>query len=423
MTTSPRSRSGSPPRAQAARPRERDLIARWGAGDWRGWSLRAVDGAGYTVLFQGRPGGSCGPDFRDAVLENGLGQRITGDIELHLSPAGWRAHGHATDPRYDGLALHITLTAGRGDASASTLASGRRVPLVVLAAQSSRAQPPRTPPAWPCADVVAPQAPKRGEPWRATLLAAGRARFDERAAAYSAALAESTRRLSSGPTGWGAGDSVLFAALAEGLGYGRDRAALRACGERLACGEPPDALLTTGLRMGALERRRLAGLFALLDRWGAQGPVAALAGALETGALRAGAAGAAGAARGLVEALTVDERGAVSQGRARILAFNVALPFLVAWARARTPGAASLAALALATAEALPSLPSNQITRAMVRQLGLARLPSGALAQQGLHHLWTRYCREKRCGSCPCAAPHARSDDLEHVDVPIGCPV
>src|SRR5579859_1408180 len=112
------------------RPREAELIARWGAGVWRGRTLRAADGAAFTVLYQGRPGGGAGPDFRDAALLTASGERVTGDIELHLSPAGWRAHGHATDPRYNNVALHITLRAGAGASQEGTLlASGRRAPL------------------------------------------------------------------------------------------------------------------------------------------------------------------------------------------------------------------------------------------------------------------------------------------------------
>ncbi len=56
------------------------------------------------------------------------------------------------------------------------------------------------------------------------------------------------------PPGWGAAECALVIALAEGLGYGRDRAALRACGERLARGDPPDALLSETVRLGAVER-------------------------------------------------------------------------------------------------------------------------------------------------------------------------
>ena len=383
------------------RPRERELIARWGAGAWRGWSLRAGDGARYTIIYQGRPGGPAGPDFRDAVLMDRHGERITGDIELHLSPAGWRAHGHGSDPRYNALALHITLTAGRDDLSdGCALASGRRVPLVALAAQEEPAGALAAP--WPCERLGAGSGQRAA--LRSLIHDAGWARFEERVALSGAALADATAPATAGLPTWSAADAALFIALAEGLGYGRDRATLRACGERLAHGHPPDALLSTHARAGAVERRRLEGLLALRDRWRATGPLAALTRALGDGGARAGAAGAA---RALTEALRIAERGAVSPGRARILAFNVALPFVVALASGAAPtrqDAPKVAALAQAAVQALSGLPSNQITREMTRQLGLPRLPGGALAQQGLQHLWAHHCREKRCDACPCAA-------------------
>lgn len=389
---------------QEPRPREADLIARWRAGTWRGWSLRADDGEQYTLVFQGRPGGSAGPDFRDAVLTDTTGARITGDIELHLHPAAWRAHGHSADPRYNGLALHVTLTAGRGAvSSAGALANGRHAPLVVLAAQHPPGNHASTAPAWPCAGFGARPPAARRE----ILQAAGRARFEERVATFRASLDHIPSAPIGALPGWTDADRALFIAIAEGLGYGRDREALRICGERLALGEPHEALLGAATRLGVVERSRLAGLVALLVRWRATGPIAALIHALEAGAMRAGAEGAGLA---LTEALTVAERGAVSPGRARIVSFNVALPAIVAWARGQpdAPPVATLRALALAAAEALPGLQSNQITREMARQLGLRRLPSGALAQQGAHHVWGRHCREKRCEGCPCArAPSA----------------
>lgn len=388
--------------SSAGRPRERDLIAAWGAGRWCGWTLRASDGAAYTVVFQGRPGGSVGPDFRDAVLATAEGERLSGDIELHLNPGGWRAHGHGADPRYNDVALHVTLTASResnGD-GACALASGRRAPLVVLAAQ----QPPGVlaTPAWPCAGFSA--VVER----LALLRAAGWARFEQRVSAQAEAM---TQAPTAAIAGWSQADGALCAALAEGLGYGRDRAALLLCGERLAHGEPPDALLTTAARLPAIERRRLAGLLALLERWGWASPLATLIAALEAGGRRAEAAGACAT---LTEALRVAEGGAISAGRARILVFNVALPAVVAWARAQplASGPRALERLALEAVAALPGLPSNQITREMARQLGLARLPGGALAQQGLHHLWARACREKRCAACPCAGPQPNPSPL-----------
>ncbi|HEX8728059.1 MAG TPA: DUF2851 family protein [Ktedonobacterales bacterium] len=393
-----RARQGA---GSAAHPRERDLIARWGAGAWRGWTLRASDGAAYTVRFHGRPGGSVGPDFRDAVLTDAAGERLTGDIELHLTPAGWSAHGHSSDARYNAVALHVTLTASQSAADQPcALASGRCAPLIVLAAQ----EPPATPAplAWPCAHFAA------AEGRLALLRSAGWARFEERVTA----LAEEMRRATAaGVAGWRPEDGALCAALAEGLAYGRDRAALRLCGERLARGQPSDALLTTAARLPVIERRRLDGLLALLDRWNWASPLATLCAALEIGAQRTGASGAAQA---LTAALRVAERGAISPGRARILAFNVALPAIVAWARSQPddPASAALERLARAATGALPGLPSNQITREMTRQLGLRRLPDGALAQQGLHHIWSSACREKRCDICPCASPQEGAERL-----------
>ncbi len=171
--------------AQGQRPREADLIAQWGAGAWLGWSLHATDGARYTVVFQGRPGGSVGPDFRDAVLLDAADARVTGDIELLLQPSGWRAHGHSADPRYNGLALHVTLTGGRDEAPvASRLASGRAVPLVVLASQ--RAPGPARPPAteWPCHAFARESAATQRE----TLLALGWQRFERFVGVFTATL-------------------------------------------------------------------------------------------------------------------------------------------------------------------------------------------------------------------------------------------
>ena len=521
----------APPAPTPTRGREAALQARWAAGEWRGQTLRATTGEAYQVLYQGRPGGGAGPDFRDAVLlrvdatphdattprrSNGRlrgrpdlvtptprlagaqpGGRVYGDVELHLRPSGWRAHGHAGDPRYNGLALHIVLDAGRGragDADAlapTTLASGRRAPLVVLQSplqsrlQASRqgqpiqhAQPIQhsampAAPRWPCADLPTRLSPAERH---ALLLAAGQARFEQRAAHFAAALREAfiapagathcslnvapncetapspsalsnlwpNRRQqpqqATTPThddhahpGWSAADHILWLALAEALGYGRDRAALRAWGARLApsgargCDSAHTSALPALPALPALtdlsrvERLRLRGLFAWRERWATSSPWSPIQHALMANDLTEVAGGANGAlvgadgganvaqwapgqvvskaGRRLLAALRVGG-GAVSAGRAVILAANVALPFAAAWAT--LVGDEALAAQARDVYAALPGAPSNQITREMARQLGLPRAPDGAAAQQGLHHLWATHCREKRCDGCPC---------------------
>ena len=84
---------------------------------------------------------------------------------------------------------------------------------------------------------------------------------------------------------------------------------------------------------------------------------------------------------------------------------NVALPFAVAWAR--RVGDAALERDGLALYAGLPGLASNAITREMTRQLGMARQPVGACAQQGLQHIWARWCQRKLCAGCLCGGAGA----------------
>jgi hypothetical protein len=378
------------------REREVDLIARWRAGVWRGSTLRAADGATYTVIYQGRPGGPTGPDFRDAVLRTASGGRVIGDVELHLTPSGWRAHGHGADPRYNNIALHVTLRAGASDDEGTPLASGGRAPLVALAAQPDAvARGAQTLAPWPCEPLEAGlSSPER----LATLRRAGWARLRGRASALLVARARVGLAPTSGAAQWSADDRALFIAVAEAMGYGRDRATLGVCGERLAAGASPDALLGEAMRLGAVERRRVVGLAALGERWRASGPLAALRAALMAGVARAGPFGAG---RALVAEVATPGKRIVSLGRARIVTINVALPYLLL--DAREAGDAARWEQVVTAIEAFPGLPSNQITRVMAAQIGLARAPAGALAQQGLQHVWARHCREKRCAGCPLA--------------------
>jgi hypothetical protein len=399
--------------------REAALVARWSAGEFVGRWLRAVSGERLMVIFPGRPGGPAGPDFRDAVLALPDGARLCGDVEVHLRARGWRAHGHHRDPRFTGVVLHVVLRAE--GTRATPLASGNWAALVELDAlpAPSPTLRPIGPQGWPCADLA-----RRLEPAdvRSLLHAAGDARFEQRARVFAFQLVEAeaesgavrshnlrargqpathdgdraegeSATLCDSCVRWNGMDRVLFAALAEGLAYGREREPLLRAGEWLASGGAPDALLRELPRLSVLDTTQLEGLLTLYARWEASGPWAPLRAALED--VHAVLAG-----RRVVAALVVP-CGSVSRGRAAILAANVVLPYAAAWAVRH--GDPDLLVRARAAYAALPGLPSNQITREMVRQLGLARQPSGARAQQGLHHLWAQHCREKRCAQCPCA--------------------
>lgn len=378
--------------ARATGETEAALVARWRAGEFVGRWLRTAAGEDLAVVFQGRPGGPAGPDFRDAVLARPNGSRLYGDVELHLRARGWQTHGHAHDARYDAVVLHVVLRAE--GAHATPLACGGWAALVEVGAPPSA--PRQQASAWPCARLAG-----RGGT-RAVLdllRAAGDARFERHVAEFAARLATAEdERSHRGPArqaraGWSAMDRVLCVALAEGLAYGREREPLRRAGEWLAQGGAPDALTRELGRLPALDAARLEGLLTLRARWEPCGPWEHLRLALDASSLTV-------ANVALIRALTV-AGGAVSPSRATILAANVVLPCAAAWAARHSD--AALAARARALYAALPGLPSNQITRAMTHQLGMKRQPPGARAQQGLHHLWAERCREKRCNGCPCA--------------------
>ncbi len=379
------------------REREAGLAALWAAGAWRGRPLRTESGVTYTVLYEGRRGGGPGPDFRDAVLQGADGSRVYGDVELHVRASSWHAHGHAADPRYNGVVLHAVLRVAGGERK-SPLANGTTTPVVVLRASAAPAGRSAVL-AWPCAPLAEPE---RRLFVRSLLESAGQARFEARVRHFAGELASATGETAS-EGGWGYPDRVLWTALAEGLGYGRNRQALRELGLRLARGTLLEEVLVRADRLGRVERLRATGLAALQTRWLESGPWDNLRRALATEDAR-------GRERALLVALRV-ENGAVSRGRALIVAANVALPFGVAWSR--LSGESRVEAHARELYASLPGLPSNAITRTMRGQLGLPRLPSRAREHQGLHNLWATFCQRKRCAECPCALfgtgrqPHA----------------
>lgn len=94
---------------EGAMPDEAWLQSLWQDDKLRPKRLALVNGASVEVLSPGRWNHSAGPDFQDAVVViNGLLRR--GDVEIHVRPSDWDAHGHAEDPAYNDLILHVTWT-------------------------------------------------------------------------------------------------------------------------------------------------------------------------------------------------------------------------------------------------------------------------------------------------------------------------
>ena len=92
---------------------ERHLQALWYDDRLRPPALKTSRGEAVTVENPGRWNLEAGPDFAGAVLLIGRERRrVCGDAEVHISPADWKHHGHAADPRYSNVRFHITWFAG-----------------------------------------------------------------------------------------------------------------------------------------------------------------------------------------------------------------------------------------------------------------------------------------------------------------------
>lgn len=93
-------------------PPEKLLQAIWQHQRIRRDELKTVDGRSLRVLHPGFASVEGGPDFRGAVLQIENSAPVSGDVEVDLHPANWRAHSHDTNPNFKGVILHVVWEAG-----------------------------------------------------------------------------------------------------------------------------------------------------------------------------------------------------------------------------------------------------------------------------------------------------------------------
>ena len=357
------------------------------------------------VVFPGCAGGLAGPDGRDAVLRILSVQQyhtmavqhgsvdvgvLTGDIEFHVRSSDWRTHRHQCDPRYNGVILHAVLVCD--DLAPTKRQDGVVVPVCSLADVGSSALQLSSPGAlleegsWPCQRLLSLL---NEHDIARLLLNAGLLRFEERREHFLEEL-HTTIFAQSDVDPY---DNCLFLALAEGLGYGRDRALFRAMGARLLwkAGSLPEPL-GRNVSPAPLDATRLQVLATLFKRWHIPGIWRTLRicllpyeNVMDNWRLLT-------ALRALFCEL------GLSLARTDILICNVVLPFA--------------AAVALLEQHALleertkklyllhPGLPSNRVTRMMSAQLRLSAEPQGSCRQQGLQYIYRQTCREKNCDIC-----------------------
>ena len=92
---------------------ERHLHCVWYDPELRPARLTTRAGESVTVENPGLWNQEAGPDFIGAVLRIGpAARRMAGDVEIHIHPSDWKAHGHADDPRYRQVRFHLTYFPG-----------------------------------------------------------------------------------------------------------------------------------------------------------------------------------------------------------------------------------------------------------------------------------------------------------------------
>lgn len=283
---------------------ERELQLIWERQHFRRGSLLTEDARRVEVEFPGIRSGEGGPDFRGARIAIG-GVPRRGDVELHLTPSGWKAHGHDRDGAYAGVILHVVL---------------RRLEF---------ADPPSGLPLL----VLEPYLHGSGDALRlegpGDLDSLGDAWFAER----HARLARELERR--GP------DEVLYREVLVALGYKHNKAAMAELARRLP-------LASLGGGSGAIEASLRAAAEAMpREMWRLRnvrpanhpwrrlaGMARFLAAAQEEGLAR-GLEARAGSPETMAAWLDPDGTGQIGRARAREIALNVFLPFLgaPAWRR------------------------------------------------------------------------------------------
>jgi hypothetical protein len=104
-------------RDESGVPDERLLQVVWLHQRLRRDALKTADGKSVRVFHPGFASVEGGPDFRGAVLQIGDSRPVSGDVEIDLRAAGWRAHGHDENPNFKKVILHAVWDAEQSDGS------------------------------------------------------------------------------------------------------------------------------------------------------------------------------------------------------------------------------------------------------------------------------------------------------------------
>ena len=418
--------------------------------------LKTLEGKKISLLSPGWWNKSAGPDFLNATFQDEEGNILKGNVELHVNKKDWKRHGHAEDKNYRGVALHVFFrNDGGADGPPQTL-QVELAPFLLKTVEDFRAE--IDPGAYPlesdsvlggCCPVLRKEAPERV----AMLLEeAGEERLRERSESFL------NRR---GPGGL---DQLMHEGIMEALGYSQNGPAFLDLARKLPWKilqgsrkglSPEDGFRTTqSLLLSALDLTpceeentarlsgeaekkwtlagsrpfnhpafRISGAAALMERFWEEGPFRFFMDKI-SGEKKTRGNYWKKMNRELVRALTTEAprdfwssrpafsgkksakpRSLIGPGRAKVILVNAVLPVLLAAAAAT--GDTVLKEKVRALYSHFPLLPENSVQKFMNTYLLGERyrrspLVNGARRQQGLIHIYKKFCaaNEKGCHDC-----------------------
>ena len=433
---------------------EKQVTAAWQGLLTAGCVLKTESGRRLQVVYPGKTADGGGSDFRDAVIKIDR-HTFKGNIEVHVNSSDWRNHGHHLNPAYNGAILHVAL---RHDLPGEIIAqNGTIIPTVAIDRYLHNETGELLSERAVCARIGA-QAP---EQLAAIIDAAGSARFYEKAARFQQEMQhiESGQCLYKGlmaALGY-SHNQEPFKELASRVplkalesfarrenDIDKSRIQLQALllgtaglmpSQRPECAYSPfedydyvDELesIREGMRRNDVmdfaswklfrvrppnfPARRLAGRCGLRNRYRGKGLLQGMVALVKDAPAEKGAAFLAAGLKfaddgywasrydfgkgypGLINWL-------IGQSRADDIVINVLLPFVFIWGKEH--GQADFAEKAFTLYCQYPAVETNTIERHMRAQFALkpARVNS-ARRQQGLLHLYKKWCTQGRCREC-----------------------
>ena len=204
----------------SALPTELELQALWFAGAF-GREFRSTAGKNVRIVQFGEWNRSAGPDFIQTAVEID-GELHTGPLELDPESSSWEAHGHATNPAFRDVVLHVVFHAAARRSFIRTCDHCEVPQVVITDMQLSDAlnRPPR--------EVAIAHPGRCVYPLKCLPTGAVTSLLNE-AAVYRANL-KATRWLKTADAH--GRDAALFQATAETLGYRGNSLAMRLLAQR-----------------------------------------------------------------------------------------------------------------------------------------------------------------------------------------------